>query len=129
MSLRDAHRFMRLAVEDRQAVASRAALIADRIVCYDAQQAAEKAVKAVILFDELLEERDRQFRDHDIERLLLIIENGGRRIPATVAAAVVLTPCASDVRYGLAMPPVPRKELLGLVDPVLRWASRIVGVR
>jgi HEPN domain-containing protein len=63
-------------------------------VCFHAQQAAEKAIKAVLLARHL------EFPlTHDIEQLLEIAERGGMLLPADVREAGMLTPYAVEVRY------------------------------
>lgn len=119
----DARRFLALAHEDRLEVD---AAKFERTACFNAQQSVEKAIKAVILQDDLLDEQDRDFYTHEIRDLLDIVIKGGRSVPPSVAFSIALTRCAGSIRYGLAGPPVPRSRLPSLVDPVLRWADKIV---
>lgn len=63
-------------------------------VCFHAQQAAEKALKAVLLH------RKVEFPFiHDIEALLEIMTQSGLLVPPNVANAGALTPYAVEARY------------------------------
>ena len=63
-------------------------------VCFHAQQATEKAIKAVLL------SRQIEFPlTHDIEQLLEIAEKGGILLPSDIQEAGSLTPYAVEVRY------------------------------
>lgn len=71
-------------------------------LCFDAHQAAEKAVKAVLIF-----RRIRFPYVHDIGELLATLERGGQQIVADLYdAAAVLSPYAVQTRYPGAAPPV-----------------------
>ena len=90
-------------------------------LCFDAQQAAKKAVKAVFIH------RGIRFPYiHDLARLLSLLEQGGCRIPAVVRRAEALTRFAVEIRYPGLAGPVRKKEYQRLVrtaEAVLRWAS------
>ncbi len=63
-------------------------------LCFDAQQAAEKAVKAVLV------SRQVEFpRTHSIAELLTLLQEQGTIIPANVREAVRLTRYAVEGRY------------------------------
>lgn len=63
-------------------------------VCFHAQQAAEKAIKALLL------SRSIEFPlTHDIEELLEIAESSGISLPADVREAGLLNPYAVESRY------------------------------
>ncbi|MDZ7583114.1 MAG: HEPN domain-containing protein [Deltaproteobacteria bacterium] len=63
-------------------------------VCFHAQQAAEKALKAILL------SRKIEFPyTHDIKGLIRIAETNGVVIPPAIQQAVVLTPYAVETRY------------------------------
>ncbi len=75
-------------------IASKDELVRKEQVCFHAQQAAEKAIKAVML------SRNIDFPlIHDIDELLEIAENGGIVIPENVRDAGLLTPYAVESRY------------------------------
>jgi len=63
-------------------------------VCFHAQQATEKALKAVLLSREI------EFPyTHDIKGLLRIAETNGVAIPPAIKQASLLTPYAVETRY------------------------------
>ena len=63
-------------------------------LCFEAQQAAEKAVKAVLI------SRDVEYPyAHDLARLLSMPEDAGESVPCVVRKAEELTPYALITRY------------------------------
>ena len=69
-------------------------------LCFDAQQAAEKAIKAVLIFLGV-----RFPRTHDLAELLTLVEKAGWSVPEKVKRASMLTPYAVESRYpGLSEP-------------------------
>ena len=93
-------------------------------LCFDAQQAAEKAVKALMI------SRGIQFPYvHDIARLLSLLEEAGETIPEFVLAAETLTQYAWTTRYPFAAAPVSEEEYLeavALAEAVVTWAEKRV---
>src|SRR5271155_358468 len=70
-------------------------------LCFDAQQAAEKAIKAVFIG------RGEPFPYiHDLEDLLKRLKRNGVKIPKYVMAADELTPYAAFTRYPVAEEPI-----------------------
>ncbi len=94
-------------------------------VCFDAHQAAEKAIKAVLV------SRGIHFRkSHDINELLTLAGKAGLAVPDSVKQADRLTHFAVQTRYpGLAedVDEVEYGEALELADAVLAWAVGILG--
>jgi HEPN domain-containing protein len=95
-------------------------------LCFDAQQAAEKAIKAVFIH------RGLAFPfTHDLARLLTRLRRPGFKIPKYLGSAKRLTPFAVEARYPGLSSPVSEKQYRGAVriaEAVLRWAARhIVG--
>lgn len=91
-------------------------------LCFDAQQAAEKAIKAV-----LMHRRVEFPYVHDLARLLTLLEESGLDIPQAVRDAERLTPYAVITRYPTLFEPVADeqyREAVELADGVLRWARR-----
>ena len=90
-------------------------------LCFNAQQAAEKAIKAVFHTEGLL------FRYvHDLEELITTLEKNGIVIPAAVKAAETLTQYALETRYPGAHEAVDEEEYrhaLRLAETVVRWAE------
>jgi HEPN domain-containing protein len=90
----------------------------------DAQQAAEKAIKAV-----LLRRAIRFPQVHDLAALLTLVEAGGVPIPPPVWEAQRLTRYAVVTRYPGVLEPVTEGEYTEAVttaDAVIRWAERSV---
>ena len=86
-------------------------------VCFHAQQAAEKALKAVLLKWKI----DFPFT-HDIEELLQLAERGGVSLPSEVANSGALTPYAVETRYPGSLEELDSDQ----VDEALRVAGRVV---
>ena len=75
-------------------IASQDEFVRKEQACFHAQQAAEKAIKAVLLSREL------EFPlVHDIEQLLELAENSAITIPEDIQDAGFLTPYAVESRY------------------------------
>lgn len=89
--------------------------------CFDAQQAAEKAIKAVMVL------RGIEFPYiHELARLMDILESGGDSIPDAVRRAARLTQYATATRYPGLEEPVTEQdyaEAVELAEVVLRWAD------
>jgi HEPN domain-containing protein len=94
-------------------------------LCFEAQQAAEKAIKAVLLH------RGVQFPYiHDLGRLLTLVEQSGQAVPEEVHAAETLTDYAGLTRYPAVLEPVTPAHYTNAVDlatTVVRWPEGIVG--
>lgn len=94
-------------------------------LCFDAQQAAEKALKAVFIC------RGERFPfTHDLEELLRMLERNGLKIPKYVRQAKKLSQYAFETRYpGMAAPVTQRqyRRALRIATAVLRWAERQVA--
>ncbi len=90
-------------------------------LCFDAQQAAEKAIKAVMI------KRRIEFPYvHDLTRLHGLLEQAGEAIPQEVRDAVELTRYAVITRYpGIAEPVTEPlyNEALRHAAIVVRWAE------
>lgn len=95
--------------------------------CFDAQQAAEKAIKAVYLAYGLTFPFV-----HDLGRLLTLLTQAGVRVPKYVAEADRLTRFAVDARYPGLSSPVTKSEhrrAVRIATGVMRWATRHVNKR
>lgn len=103
-----------------QLARSRPDVLAEQI-CFHAQQAAEKALKAVLLH------RGVSFPlTHDIEELLELAEHGELAIPSEVARSGSLTPYAVETRYPgslEAVGPGHVEEAIRIADAAVRWAA------
>ncbi|MEK7766404.1 MAG: HEPN domain-containing protein, partial [bacterium] len=93
-------------------------------VCYDAEQAAEKAIKALLLHKGI------EFpKTHSIGELLALLGRGGVSIPENIKKADDLTDYATAARY----PGFPRgisetdfKDALELAEVVVTWVGHQV---
>ena len=96
-------------------------------LCFNTQQAAEKALKAVCLF------KDLDFpKTHSIVRLLDIIEASGVAIPETVKSADILTQYAVQTRYPGPVEEIlteEYQEALALASKVVFWADNLISGR
>ena len=100
--------------------------VPDHVAGFLAQQAVEKAIKAV------LTARGTAYdRSHDLDYLYGLIEDAGLQPTAEVRKAVALTPWAVDARYAgpFDAPALDRKDTLQTVTAVLGWAAEAIGPR
>src|SRR3990170_1593178 len=90
-------------------------------LCFDTQQAAEKALKAVLV------ERRIPFRFvHDIAELLTLLENKGVILPEEIKASAELTDYSVESRYPGPFEPVTEEEFrkaLQIAEAVVAWAE------
>ena len=90
-------------------------------LCFQAQQAAEKAVKAVMIL------RNIDFPYvHNLALLLSMLEENGEDVPDTIRRAVGLTPYAVDMRYPGVDQPVSEEEYrdaVEIAEAVTEWAE------
>jgi len=94
-------------------------------LCFQAQQAAEKALKAVFIAKQI----PYPFT-HDINALLSALEGNGVPVPENLWGAVALTSYASDTRYPGFEPPVTKDEharAVALAQSVVLWAVEQIG--
>jgi HEPN domain-containing protein len=96
-------------------------------LCFHAQQAAEKAIKAVILH----QTNELAPRSHDIQLLLRVASAAGAELPVELGrAAGDLTEYAVISRYPADLGEVSQDELrqaVAVASGVVRWAERVVG--
>lgn len=108
-------------------LASRDESIHREQVCFHTQQAAEKALKAVLLADGI------SFPlTHDIEVLLQIAEENGLSIPEVVREAGMLTPYAVETRYPGHWGDITGTDVdvaLDIAERMMRWARGEAGSR
>lgn len=90
-------------------------------LCFGAQQAAEKAIKAVMI------SRNIDFPYvHDLALLLSILEKDGENVPDEVRRATILTPYAVDIRYPSIEQPVSEqdyRDAIEIAEAVIQWAT------
>lgn len=108
----------------RQAPGAPEVLLEDQ--CFDAQQAAEKALKAVLVFKNV------KFpKTHAVAELLTLVEQAGVTVPPALYAASALTVFAVEGRYPGFAEDVTLGEYataLSSAGEVVVWASSIVGI-
>ena len=90
-------------------------------LCFGAQQAAEKAIKAVMI------SRNIDFPYvHNLALLLSILEEDGENVPNEVRRATRLTPYAVDTRYPGVEQPVSEqdyRDAIEIAEVVIQWAA------
>jgi HEPN domain-containing protein len=94
-------------------------------LCFDAQQAAEKAIKAVLLFRKI-----RFPYVHDIQVLLSALHSEGQNVPQAVWEAMTLTPFAVQARYPSIANDVTEEQYIAalqVADAVVVWALGVVN--
>jgi HEPN domain-containing protein len=98
--------------------------VPDHVAGFLAQQAVEKALKAVLIARDLPFERK-----HDIDYLCGLIEDAGFDPAPDLSAAVALTPWAVEFRYAdpFDAPPLDRAKALETVVAVREWAAKVLG--
>jgi HEPN domain-containing protein len=94
-------------------------------LCFDTQQAAEKALKAALLA------RGIPFRFvHDIAELLTLLENQGVILSEEIKASAELTDYSVESRYPGPFEPVTEEEFnraLKIAETVVVWADSQIG--
>jgi HEPN domain-containing protein len=89
-------------------------------LCFDTQQAAEKAIKAVLIYHGV-----RFPYIHDLAELLTILKKTGEVIPETVYMVAKITRYAVVARFPGVVEPVSHQEYseaVLLAENVLAWA-------
>lgn len=95
-------------------------------LCFDAQQAVEKALKALLIYHNM------PFRFvHDIAELLTVLENNGIELPANIRKSAELTDYAVGARYPGPMEPVTEdeyKDAVDIAEKVILWVESFIEV-
>ena len=93
-------------------------------LCFDAQQAAEKAIKAVLVH------RGIDFpKSHQIAELLLLVSGGGQSVPERFWEADALTDYAVTTRYpfrGKRITEDQYRQAVQWSEEIVQWAAGIV---
>ena len=93
--------------------------------CYHAQQAAEKAIKSVMML------RGIEFPyTHDLSRLMSMLESSGEKLPEQIRKAVTLTKYAGVLRYPVQYEEVSEEgyeDAVATGEAVVLWAEDMVG--
>lgn len=92
-------------------------------LCFDAQQAVEKAFKAILVL------RGIDFpKTHNIRVLLTLLDPSGQQIPQDFMKAIGLTTYATVSRYPGEVEPVTEeeyREAVVLAEEIVRWVEEI----
>ena len=91
-------------------------------LCYDAQQAVEKALKSVCIIHEIVFPKT-----HDIAYLIELLEKGTVEVPEELQNAKILTGYAVETRYPGDYEPVGEDDYLKAVkiaENVLEWIEK-----
>lgn len=90
-------------------------------LCFETQQAAEKALKAVLISEKI------SFRFvHDLAEFLTLLEQNEVLIPEEIRSAAILTDYSVEARYPGPFEPVTEeefKEALQIAESVVAWAE------
>jgi len=94
-------------------------------LCFDVQQSAEKALKAVCISKGIIFQRT-----HDISYLIDLVENEGIEVPDVVKNGRYLTQYAVETRYPGIYDPIDEdefKEALKDAETIFNWARDMIG--
>ena len=90
-------------------------------LCYDAQQASEKSLKALLIYNEI------KFRFvHDLGELFNTLEKNQIFIPEKIKEAVILSGYAVETRYPFPSQPVTKNdyvEAIAISEKVYNWVA------
>ncbi|MFH1760082.1 MAG: HEPN domain-containing protein [bacterium] len=93
-------------------------------LCFDLQQAAEKAVKAVLIYYKI------KFpKSHDLADLMSMLETNRHSVPEEIKRAAELTEYAVETRYPGWIEPVVQteyEEAIEIAEKVLNWAESLI---
>lgn len=93
-------------------------------LCFFAQQAAEKAIKAVLVFYKI------DFpKTHIIDELFELLKASGHTVPSAIESAEDLTDYAAGFRYPSPDEPVTKEEYLKAFEQaraVVKWAQEVI---
>lgn len=94
------------------------------MLCFHAQQAVEKSIKAVLLANEI-----RFPYTHDIARLISLVKEAGILWLEGLDQAAELTEYASETRYPGSVEPVSEedyRQAIEIAEQVLAWAASLI---
>ena len=96
-------------------------------LCFDAQKAAEKAIKAVLIHLGV-----RFPYVHDLAQLLALVERGGQNVSESIRRAASLSDYAVESRYPGFSEPVTYEEYeeaISIAKEVVRWAEKQILIK
>ena len=116
--------WMAFAESDFASAAARAEGVMPWKTCYDSQQAAEKALKAVMVSRGMAAPRT-----HNIGRLIGELRQGGASVPDALDSAVHLTDYAGETRYPspFLVQAADADQALSAARAVLDWAKKEIA--
>ena len=91
-------------------------------LCFDAQQAVEKALKSVCISREIIFPRT-----HDIAYIMELLERGGVEVPENLQQAKILSDYAVETRYPGDYDPVDEEDFekaIEIAEAVLEWVEK-----
>lgn len=98
--------------------------ILDEQICFHAQQAAEKALKAVLLFHEI------SFPFiHDLATMIRLLKDNNISVPEELMDVITLTPYAIETRYPGYSGKITTKDVDDAIDiakVAITWAESII---
>jgi HEPN domain-containing protein len=119
--LQDAREWLRRAQSDLTLARAKPQGVYLEDLCFHAQQAAEKAIKALLI------RREIEFPyTHDLAKLASSLEKAAGQLPDSIRQAERLTQFAVETRYPGAAPAVGEteyREAVRLAEEVVRWAE------
>ena len=94
-------------------------------ICFHAQQAVEKTIKAVLLFCKI------DFPlTHDIEELVDLLTNAGISLPQDIREVGILTPYAVETRYPGYWGEITEHDIdeaIHLAEKAIIWAKNVIS--
>jgi HEPN domain-containing protein len=94
------------------------------MLCFHAQQAVEKSIKAVLLANEI------HFPyTHDVAKLISLVKEAGIPWPEGLDQAADLTEYASETRYPGSVEPVSEedyRQAVAIAEQILTWSASII---
>ncbi len=91
-------------------------------LCYDAQQCAEKSLKALCIFNDI------KFpKTHNLSHLIELLEDKGIKIPKIVKKAELISDYSVETRYPGDYEEVDEKEykrVVKIAEDVFNWVSK-----
>lgn len=96
-------------------------------LCFDAQQAVEKALKALCIIHGI-----KFSKVHDIAYLMELLEKGNIKIPKRLQRAKILTDYAVETRYPGDYIPVDEdmyKDALKLAERIVSWVEKMLETK
>ncbi len=91
-------------------------------LCYDAQQAVEKAMKSVCILHEIVFPKT-----HDIAYLIKLLEKGNVEVPKELQNAKILTSYAVETRYPEDYEPVDEDDYLKAVKIAIDMNLKLIA--